>query len=292
MQRVLPLISKNWKFAYLPYFGFKSTDEALDAISSLGYEGVELPSLIPYKSSAALSEVAKKAGSLGLEISEVGFSQDFIDLDEGNRKEKVRLTKEKIQIASECGISIVKGLTGPFPWDKNSLKLGRDLSEGKAWNLVLESFNDFIETCEKFNVYFALEACFGTLTRDYYTTKELLDSVKSKNLAINLDPSHYNLYGNDVAWVVKRLGKEKIKHVHLKDSVGVPRDEGRDFIFPLLGEGTIDWKAFFQALREIEYEGYFSAEYESMNYFKNILDSDPKRTAALSLQLMKKLASM
>jgi sugar phosphate isomerase/epimerase len=284
-------IQPGWKFSYLPYFGFNSIDEALAAISSLGYEGVELPSLIPYKTSEELRDVVQKAKSRNLEISEVGFSQDFVTLDENRRRNSVKETKDKIQMASECGISIVKGLTGPYPWDKNALKLGVDLGEGKAWSLVLESFNDFIGTCEKYRVFFALEACFGTLTRDYYTTKELLDSINSKYLTLNMDPSHYNLYGNDVAWVVRRFGKEKIKHVHLKDSVGVPRDEGRDFIFPLLGEGSIDWKSFFQALRDIDYKGYFSAEYESMNYFKNILDSNPVKTAEISLQLMKKLAS-
>jgi len=282
----------QWKFAYLPYFGFKSMDEALDSISSLGYDGVELASLIPYKTAAELSEVVRKAKSRNLGISEVGFSQDFVTLDDDKRKERVRLTKEKVQLASECGISIVKGLTGPYPWDKNALKLGVDLTEGTAWKLVLDSYNDFIGTCEKYGVYLALEPCFGNLVRDYYTTKELLDSVNSKYLAINMDPSHFNLYGNDVAWVVRRFGRERIKHVHLKDSVGVPRDEDRDFIFPLLGEGTIDWKSFFQALRDIGYEGYLSAEYESMHYFKNILDSDPKKTAELSLQLMKKLVAL
>ncbi|HYB02934.1 MAG TPA: sugar phosphate isomerase/epimerase, partial [Nitrososphaerales archaeon] len=155
----------NWKFAYLPYFGFTTMDQALDSISKLGFEGVELPSLIPYKTSKDLSEVIAKAKLRNLEISEVGFSQDFITLDEERRKERVRLTKEKIQLASDCGISIVKGLTGPYPWDKNALKLGVDLSEGTAWKLVLDSFNDFIGTCEKLGVYFALEACFGTLTR-------------------------------------------------------------------------------------------------------------------------------
>jgi sugar phosphate isomerase/epimerase len=282
----------NWKFAYLPYFGFKSMEEALNAISSLGYEGVELPSLIPYKSASELKNVIDQAKSFHLEVSEVGFSQDFVDLDESRRKEKVRATREKIQMASECSINIVKGLTGPYPWDKNALKLGIDISEGKAWQVVLESFSGVIEACEKYSVFFALEACFGNLARDYYTTKELLDSVSSKFMTLNFDPSHYNLYGNDVSWVVRRFGKDKIKHIHLKDSVGVPREEGRDFIFPLLGEGSIDWQAFFGALREIGYEGYFSAEYESMNYLKNVLDGDPVKAAEISLQLMKKLAQV
>jgi sugar phosphate isomerase/epimerase len=280
-----------WKFAYLPYFGFRSMDEALDAIASLGYEGVELPSLIPYKTAADLKAVVAKAASRNLEISEVGFSQDFVTLDEDKRKDRVKQTKEKIEVASDCGISILKGLTGPYPWDKNALKIGTDLTEGKAWQLVLESFNDFIGSCEKFSVYFALEACFGNLARDYYTTKELLDSVNSKYLVTNMDPSHYNLCGNDVAWVVRRLGKDRIKHVHLKDSVGTSRDEWRDFMFPLLGEGTIDWKSFFEALREIGYDGFLSAEFESMNYYKNVLDSDPRKTAELSLELMKKISA-
>ncbi|HLJ19323.1 MAG TPA: sugar phosphate isomerase/epimerase, partial [Stellaceae bacterium] len=166
--------NQGWKFAFLPYFGFKSMDEALDSIASLGYEGVELPSLIPYKTAAELSEVVKKARSRNLEISEVGFSQDFVTLDEDKRRERVAQTRDKVKMTSECGISILKGLTGPYPWDKNALKIGVDLTEGKAWQLVLDSFNDFIGSCEKYSVYFALEACFGTLTRDYYTAKELL----------------------------------------------------------------------------------------------------------------------
>ena len=97
------VLQPGWKFSYLPYFGFTSMDEALNAISSLGYEGVELPSLIPYNNAAELKRDIQKAKSRNLEISEVGFSQDFIVLDEDVRKERVRQTKAKIQLASECG---------------------------------------------------------------------------------------------------------------------------------------------------------------------------------------------
>ncbi|MDA4130277.1 MAG: hypothetical protein OK457_05865, partial [Thaumarchaeota archaeon] len=86
----------SWKFSYLPYFGFKSMEEALQAISKLGYEGVELPSLIPYRSALELQTFVNQARALNLEVSEVGFSQDFVDLEDDRRREKVRATREKI----------------------------------------------------------------------------------------------------------------------------------------------------------------------------------------------------
>lgn len=69
-----------------------------------------------------------------------------------------------------------------------------------------------------------------------------------------MDPSHFRLYDNDVPWAVRRLGL-KIRHVHLKDMVGRPGMMGREFTFPLLGEGVVDWKAFAAALGDVEYTG-------------------------------------
>ena len=82
---------------------------------------------------------------------------------------------------------------------------------------------------------------------------------------INLDPSHGILYGNlDIGWVVKQWGS-RIAHVHLKDAIGERPEIGK-FIFPLLGEGRVDWYAFFSALEEIDYTGSCSVEFESDTY--------------------------
>lgn len=70
-------------------------------------------------------------------------------------------------------------------------------------------------------MYLAVEAVFGMVCHDYYTLKELLRQINSNWLVVNLDPSHYVLYGNDIEWVIKRLNN-KIKHVHLKDVIGKP----------------------------------------------------------------------
>jgi sugar phosphate isomerase/epimerase len=122
-------------------------------------------------------------------------------------------------------------------------------------------------------VIVTVEPVFGMLVHDYYTVRELLGYFDSKHLGVNLDPSHFALYGNDVAWSVRRLGK-RVKHVHVKDAFGRPGVFGETFYFPFLGEGVVDWRAFFAALREVDYQGFLSLEFENDSYFNNVCDGD------------------
>ena len=82
---------------------------------------------------------------------------------------------------------------------------------------------------------------------------------------------------------------EKIRHVHLKDVIGSPGVSGGDFMFPLLGEGMVDWKIFLKALDEIGYKGFLSVEFESFKYYRNLLNSDPVKAARISMEQVKKL---
>jgi sugar phosphate isomerase/epimerase len=275
------LAANAWKLAYLPWIGFNSLENAVEPISKIGYDGIEIPALYTFHSSEELNKFVNLAKSHGLEVTQAGLSGDLVSVDEKSRRQTMDRLKGEIKLAADSSIKIVKTITGPAPWNPKAPKLGRDITENKAWELVLSGFSELMEVAERYEVYVAVEACFGNLCRDYYTTKELLDQVGSKYLAINMDPSHYCLYGNDIGWVIRRLG-DKIKHAHLKDAIGRPVEEGVDFMFPLLGEGIVNWKDFFQALRSINYSGFLSIEFESLTYFKNILGSDGIKTAEFS----------
>ena len=45
------------------------------------------------------------------------------------------------------------------------------------------------------------------------------------------------------------------------------------------GEGAIQWDAFMTALREINYQGVLSVEFESFKYMDEVLHNDPARAA-------------
>lgn len=281
----------KWKFGFVPasiFFG--STEDVLKPLSRLGYKGVEW-SIWEFETVEELKKLVELTKSYGMEVSNISSTQDLITLDDEMRRDIIDTIKEKIKAAGDAKIDIVNVFSGPALWDPNALRLGKDINEGKAWSIILDSFNEFIDVAEKHKVYVTVEAGYGMVCRDYYTTKELLESIKSKYLAVNMDPSHYNLYRNDVPWVVRRLG-EKIKYVHMKDSVGKPGLGMEDFIFPLLGEGTINWKEFFEALRDINYSGFLSAELESPNYFRNILGGDPVKVAEICMEQLKKLSQL
>jgi sugar phosphate isomerase/epimerase len=135
---------------------------------------------------------------------------------------------------------------------------------------------------EHHQIQLALEPAFKMLCHDYYSTQELFRRLKSPWLGINLDPSHLTLYRNDVPWVIRQWAGT-IKHVHLKDVIGRVGTPGQDFMFPLLGEGLVDWRGFFRALEEIDYQGYLSVEFESFDYYSRVLGNDPVEAARLSM---------
>ncbi len=286
----------NRKFAFMASLDFASwqPERILESLSNLGYDGVEwtLSHFNPRtKSQEELRKLVELTKSYGLEVSEVVVQQDIVNLNEKVRRDRIDLVKKYIVTASEVGVKILNLFSGPAPWDPKAPRIPEDISEGKAWEQILEAYTEFVEWAEKYKVYLAVEAVWGHVCHDYYTTRELIDAFDSQYLGINMDPSPCCLYGNDISWVIKKWGK-KIKHVHLKDVAGKPGFHGKDFIFPLLGEGIVDWKAFFEALDEIEYKGFFSVEFESFNYYRNVLKNDPLKAAEISMEQIKELTKL
>ena len=280
----------KWKTAFLPYWS-NDADETLKVLSEIGYDGVEWLRFINFMSGDELKEICAKARAKGMGVPDIMGGADLIVPKEDERAQRVQFVIDSIEMARDASVPIVNMTTGPADWGESPVKLGKDITEGKAWEILTDSFGKVIEAAEKNDVMVTIEAAFNNLVRDYYTLQEFLGRFDSKKLGVNMDPSHLALLGNDIPWVVRRLGK-KIKHVHMKDAFGKPGTQNQDFIFPLLGEGVIDWKGFFEALKEVGYEGYLSIEYESENYMKNILQGDWTKVAKVSKEQLDALLQL
>jgi sugar phosphate isomerase/epimerase len=268
-------------------FGSWSADDVAKCLTGIGYRGIEWtmahfdPRSHPDDEIIAMVEATKGAGA---EVSEVVVQLDFVTLDEEARKDRIAHVAECIDAAARHGIGTLNLFSGPAPWDPNASKLGRDIPEGQAWDLVFAAFDELVPLAEEKQVKLAVEAVFGMTVRDYYTTLPLMHRYSSPFLGLNFDPSHYELYGNDIPWAIRQW-EGRIFHVHLKDCVGVPGGlPGETFTFPLLGEGTVDWPGFFAALDDICYEGYLSVEFEAFSYYRGVLKSDPAKAAELSME--------
>lgn len=290
------MTADRWRVSFIPYYmtsrlkwSAPKTQEAIRVLSKEGFDGVEWMLGHHFNSTDELKKLVQNTRRKGLAVSNIMCWQDFVTSNQDKRRKSVETIEKYISAASNLEVPIINVFTGPITWEPDHEKVGRDISEAKAWQSVEDSFSKIVEAAERREVTITVEAVFGMLVHDYYTMKELLGHFESDYLAVNLDPSHLALYQNDPAWAITRFGRKKVKHVHVKDVAGRAGVMGEDFNFPFLGEGVVQWGSFFRALRSIDYSGFLSLEFENDSYFNNVCDGDWSIAARESKKRLTKL---
>jgi sugar phosphate isomerase/epimerase len=79
------------------------------------------------------------------------------------------------------------------------------------------------------------------------------------NVGVILDAWHWHHSGSTVADIAA-AGAERIVHVHVSDAKAMPREDVRDNMRLMPGEGIIDLVGFFQALKKVGYADGVSPE--------------------------------
>ena len=281
-------------WGYVVTAGFESwePEEIISTLSHLGYHTIEwtLDHFNPRRrSTTELKEMVRFAGNKGLVDTQVAAFIDFVSGDEDVRQDKLRLAIETIRAASESGVSIVSIYAGPNSWDPRAPQIPTELSTAEAWGRLFSSLDVLYPIAEAEGLTLCFKPCVGSLAYDYFSTLPVIKQYgQSESFGINFDPSHLVLYGNDLAWAVSEYA-DLIRHVHLKDVFGIPGDEGRHFMFPMLGEGVTDWSSLYWELKNQNYCGSVSIIFEAFAYLNNVLDQDPVAAARLSLEQAQKL---
>ncbi len=274
------------KIGFLPREGFENwkPEDICRELSKIGYRGVEW-SRVHFKpremSPNQLMSLVTIPADFGMQVSEIFIALDYVLKDETKRRDHIELTKECIATAADIGVHIVNLSPGPQRWMPGYVRIPEEMAEGTAWDMVFDAFDEIVPVAEKYKVYLALEGVWGMVAHDYYSSLPFFLRYNSEYLGINMDPSHGNLCRNDIPWVIRQWGS-RIKHAHLKDSVGLPGHDGNTFIFPIIGEGQVDWKSYLDAMQSIGYEGFYSVEFEAFLYLNKVLKGDMLSAARLS----------
>lgn len=278
------------RFGYLPSGSLMRLEiEKLCALlAEIGYAGIELLPDLALVDGAGRRRLLSAVEANGLTISEVVLQRDLVHPDPERREGAVRFILDAIPRVEQLGVNTVNLFTGPEPWTASPVVVGRDVSQTQAWEWVFSAFDRIIPVAEKHGMRLAVENVWGMLAHDLFTHMFLRSRYDSPSLGVNLDPSHDILYGNtDMRFLVNAWGKERIFHIHLKDAVGIP-ENGR-FVFPLLGEGNVNWAEFFDALEGIGYDGFASVEFESWNYVSRLAGGSMEQAARVSFEAIQKL---
>jgi L-ribulose-5-phosphate 3-epimerase len=269
--------------------------EGLVKAKNVGADGVQIYAVQGEMDPANLSATARKEWkayieSLGLEISAlVGDLGGHGFQDRTANLVKIEKSKRILDLAVELGTNVVTTHIGIVPDDQN----------GEVYESLHLACEELSRYATSMNAYFAIET--GPETAAHL--KQFLDGLGSKGVSVNFDPANMVMVtGDDPVQGVYTL-KDYIVHTHAKDGIRLrevdPRqiygalgyepmeheklaqmaESGEAFREVPLGQGSVEWKGYLKALRDIGYEGYLTIERE--------VGEDPEADITAAVQFLK-----
>lgn len=219
----------------------------LEMLKRLGYDGVELPMFsldVDY-----YAKWGKRLDDLGLERTAVtirGVEDNPASGNERDRRLGVENNKRAVECCQAAGVPV---LCGPY-----HSALGYFSGAGPTkpeWSSAVASMGEVAEHAAKCHVTLALEylnrfECY--LLNCATDAARFVRDVNHPACRMMYDTFHANIEEKNIEQAI-RAGGENIVHVHISEN---------DRSTP--GQGNIDWKANFDALKSIGYDGWLTIE--------------------------------
>lgn len=252
--------------------------EGLKKAQEVGADGVQIYAVSGEMDPAVLTgskrkELRNYIESLGLEISALcGDLAGHGFQDAEANPAKIEKSKRILDLAVELGTNIVTTHIGIVPED----------TQGRIYDAMQRACEELGVYAKSMNAYFAIE----TGPEPAAHLKSFLDTLSTNGVSVNFDPANMVMVtGDDPVQGVKTL-RDYVVHTHVKDGLRLrpvdPRDvygflgygamdhakiaemasSGAAFEEVPLGEGQVDFPAYFAALQEIGYGGYLTIERE------------------------------
>lgn len=219
--------------------------EKFELAKEAGFQGIEIG---PLETEEERKKYKKAADKLGLELhsvmNSVHWSLPLSDPVSDIRQKSVEGLVRSIKTASDIGADTV--LLVPAVVKK-------EVPYDVAYERSQTEIRRVIETAEGYDVLICIENVWNNFLLSPLEFARYVDEFESEYIQAYFDVGNIIVYGWPEHWI-RILGK-RIKKVHIK---GFNADERR-FTY-LIEDCTIDWNAVIRALREIEYNGYLTAE--------------------------------
>lgn len=203
-----------------------------------------------------INSIKRLALEHGLDIYCLATHQNFVKPNKSEREKEIEKTRESIKIAYRLGAPAIRINSGRWgtiaSFDELMKNKGIEppiegFSEEDAFGWVIESIEKLLKDAEEFGVILALENHWG-LTREPEKLLRIVNSINSRYLRVLMDTGNFieNTYES-----LRKIAKYAIL-VHAKTYFG-------GGIWYTL---DIDYKKVYEILKEVNYKGYISIEFE------------------------------
>lgn len=258
-----------------------SVEDSIKSIASAGYSAIELmcdePHAFPPLSSDKIHSIKKTLKENQMKISNLnGFMmcaiEDFhhpswIEKNQVYRQKRIDHTKNCIDLAKELGASSVSTEPGG-----PSTGLARE----EELDVFEQGLNEVLPIAEENKIKILIEPEPGLLIENSSQFLTFISRFDSDYIGLNFDVGHFFCVGEDPVELITAL-KGYINHIHLED---IAQSRVHQHLVP--GTGAIDFTRIFNALSEINYDGYvtielypyqnnpYSAAQDAMNFLNSI----------------------
>jgi hexulose-6-phosphate isomerase len=243
--------------------GVKDPKQAIDEVSEMGLDGVELtfgeaiPEDITPEACAGLKQYADNKG-VGLRTLASGFfwGCSLSAPDQTEREKALMFAEKYLQTASALGVETVLIIPGAVDvaWDDSRPVVPYD----EVWANATDSLNRLKPLAEKLNVNIGIENVWNKFLLSPLEMKLFVEQFESSKIGVYFDVANVLINGYPEQWI-RILGKH-IKAIHVKnfkreDCAGVLHGFGDSLL-----EGDLDYDEVKKALIAIDYQGPLTVE--------------------------------
>ena len=253
-----------------------TVQEALELFHKIGLDGAEIvvqddyrcgiPTDCGEETLAVLKETAQK---LGIQIIALTpYNSRFNSLDEKVRLAEMEGIRKVIGYAKYLGARYIRIYAGNFA-------AGDQDPEGKMLEKLVESMQVLGEEAKRDGVILVMENHFNTMTVSAAQSIEAARRIGHHNVGILYDQANLAFTLQEDYQTAIPLQMEKVAYVHVKDlqfkegnlpfvsdQVSHPKEEERNVVTRIVGQGDLDWMGILQMMHDYGYEGWLSLEYE------------------------------
>ncbi|MBQ8869549.1 MAG: TIM barrel protein [Oscillospiraceae bacterium] len=244
-------------------FPTQSLKESFILAADAGFEGVEVAldegagEIRLDSTESQLLDVKRKANDCGIELYSVAsglyWSYFLNDEDKVVRTKAQDIVKKQLETAAILGADTILVIPGCV--NAEFAAPGKIMDYETCYNRSLESLMKVKQYAEEYKVSIGLENVWNKFLLSPVEMRDFIDKVGSDWVGSYLDVGNTLANGYPEHWI-STLGK-RIKKVHFKD---YRVEAGGLHGFVDLLAGDVNYPAVMQALNEVGYDGWVTAE--------------------------------
>ncbi len=232
-------------------------------VADLGYSYIELSPredflpffLHPRADKAQIAAFSKALDAAGVQVASVLPLYRWSGPDEDERQAAVRYWKRAIQVTADLGVDVMNS-------EFNGRPEAAPASEAQFWR----SMEELLPVFEREGIRLVLEPHPDDFIEDGRAAIDLIRGIDSDRVSFLYCAPHTFHQGGDLEGIMKYAGP-LLTHLHIADSfdhrassglryiVNPPGSPARIHQHLDIGQGEVDWDAFFRTLTEVRFDG-------------------------------------